>query len=209
MTSPNLDFEEELWNQGRRFVAGVDEVGRGAWAGPVVAAAVVFPEDSEFPPGVKDSKLLTPKKREELCHQISEVALAVSVGETSVSVIENKGIAIASEMAMEKALANLGLAVDYVLTDYFPLKGIGSSKQKNLKKGDVRCASIAAASIVAKVYRDSLMRRLDGHKGLDVYQFGRHKGYGTRLHQEAIVKFGVCRIHRVSFVPTRLIPNVK
>jgi len=201
---PNLDVEKELWGQGNRFIAGVDEAGRGAWAGPVVAAAVILPQGVEIPPGLRDSKLLTPKKREELSEQIKEIAVSFSVGEIPVSTIEKKGIAVAAQMAMRKALRNLKPSPDFVLVDYFTLKYFKKSSQRAIKKGDVYCASIAAASILAKVFRDRLMRELDHHPEFKVYQFGKHKGYGTKLHQEAIAKFGVCRIHRVLFIPKRL-----
>lgn len=203
MDLPNLDLEQELWRQGYRFVAGVDEVGRGAWAGPVVAAAVVFPQDFKVPQGLRDSKLLTPRQREELCDQIRKVAVSLSVGEVPPSTIERKGIVSASEMAMRKAIRGLDPQADFLITDYFSLRYIKKSRQRAVKKGDVYCVSIAAASIVAKVYRDTLMRKFDDHVYLSVYQFGKHKGYGTKLHQQAIREYGVSRIHRASFIPER------
>ncbi len=209
MIFPNLDTEKNLWDQGHRFIAGIDEVGRGAWAGPVVAAAVIFPRNFELPQGLRDSKLLTPKKREELDKQIKEVALGFSVGSTSVVMIEKKGIAVASQVAMRKAVRSLDPKPDFLLTDYFALKYIRKSCQQAIKKGDVYCVSIAAASILAKVFRDNLMRELDRRQEFEVYRFGKHKGYGTKFHQEAITRFGVSRIHRVSFVPRSLIPNLK
>lgn len=209
MTFPNLDIEKKLWEQGYRFVAGVDEVGRGAWAGPVVAAAVIFPPDVEIPKGLRDSKLLTPKRREELNEKIKEIALGFAVGECGSSIIEQKGIAVATQMAMRKALRALNLEPDFTLVDYFTIRYLKKSCQKAITKGDLYCVSIAAASIVAKVYRDNLMQELDNHRDFEVYQFGKHKGYGTKLHQEAIREFGVSKIHRRSFVPKDLIANVE
>ena len=205
MVFPTLNIEKELWSQGYSHIAGIDEVGRGAWAGPVVAAAVVFSPDITVPKGLCDSKLLTPKKREELDEQIKEVALDFAVGEISPLTIEKKGIAIAAQMAMRKALRKLSPEPDFSLIDFFTLKYIKKTSQRAIKKGDLHCVSIAAASIIAKVYRDNLMRELDNHKDFEAYQFGKHKGYGTKLHQEMIAKFGVSRVHRVSFVPKELL----
>ena len=201
MILPNLRIEQELWKQGYRYVAGVDEVGRGAWAGPVVAAAVIFPPEVKIPQGLRDSKLLTPKRREELNEKIKEIALGFAVGECGSPIIEKKGIAIATQMAMRRALKKLSPEPDFSLIDYFTLKYIKKSTQKAVKKGDLHCASIAAASIVAKVYRDNLLRELDDDKEFEVYQFGKHKGYGTKFHQEAIRRYGVSSVHRASFVP--------
>jgi len=202
---PTLDIEKDLWNQGYRFIAGIDEAGRGSWAGPVVAAAVVFSPNIKVPEGLRDSKLLTPKKREELDEQIREVAVGFAIGEVSVEGIEKRGIAVATQMAMRRALRDLDPEPDFSLIDYFTIQYIKKSSQKAVKKGDLHCVSIAAASIVAKVYRDNLMRQFDEDEEFGVYQFGKHKGYGTKSHQEAIREFGVCRIHRVSFIPGKLL----
>lgn len=204
MILPTLNIEKNLWNQGYSHIAGIDEVGRGAWAGPVVAAAVVFPQDVEIPQGLRDSKLLTPKRREKLSEEIKEIALSFAVGECGSSIIEKKGIAVATQMAMRRALKKLKPEPDFSLIDYFTLKYIKKSCQKAVKKGDLHCASIAAASIVAKVYRDDLMRQLDDDGEFEPYQFGKHKGYGTKLHQEVIREHGICRVHRVSFIPNEL-----
>ncbi len=184
-------------------------MGRGAWAGPVVAAAVVLPQDVKVPNGLRDSKLVTAKKREELFGQIKKIAVSFSIGSVSVATIEKRGIAIAAQMAMRRALRSLDPEPDFSLIDFYTLKYIKKSCQQAIKKGDVYCVSIAAASILAKVFRDNLMRELGRRQEFEVYQFGKHKGYGTRLHQEAITKFGVSRIHRVSFVPKDLMSNVK
>ena len=207
MVYPNLNIEKKLWDQGFCHIAGIDEVGRGAWAGPVVAAAVILSQDAKIPEGLRDSKLLTSKRREELNEKIKETALGFAVGECGSPIIEKKGIASATQMAMRKALRALKPQPDFSLIDYFCLDGIAESKQRAVKKGDLHCASIAAASIIAKVYRDDLMRKLDREKKFKVYQFGKHKGYGTKLHQEAIVKYGVTRAHRISFIPEDLMSN--
>ena len=201
---PNLKIEQELWSQGYSYIAGVDEAGRGSWAGPVVAAAVILPRGVKIPNGLRDSKLLTPKKREELAEEIRKVAVSFAVGEISVKVIEKHGISLANQMAMRKALRGLEPEPDFSLIDYITLKYIKKSCQQAITKGDLYCASIAAASIIAKVFRDNLMRKLDDDEEFEVYQFGKHKGYGTKFHQEAIREFGVSRIHRVSFVPGEL-----
>ncbi len=204
MVHPTFDIEKELWDQGHSYIAGVDEAGRGSWAGPVVAAAVVFPPKLKIPKGLRDSKLLSPKKRRGLYKKIKEVALCFAVGQTSPKVIDKKGISKANQQAMRKALGGLDPQPDFSLIDYFRLDGVEESKQRAVKKGDLYCASISAASIIAKVFRDDLMRQLDDDEEFAVYRFGKHKGYGTKLHQEAIAKFGVSRIHRVSFVPKEL-----
>jgi ribonuclease HII len=201
---PDLNIEKKLWIQGYRFVAGVDEVGRGSWAGPVVAAGVVFPQDVKLPEGLRDSKLLTSKRREELDKEIREISLALAVGECGSPVIEEKGIAVAAQLAMSKALDALDPQPDFSLIDYFELDSVEKSRQRGVEKGDLRCASISAASIIAKVYRDDLMRKLDDDEEFKVYQFGKHKGYGTKLHQQLICEHGVCGIHRISFVPEEL-----
>lgn len=201
MILPNLNIEKELWDQGFHFIAGVDEVGRGAWAGPVVAAAVILPPNVGILKGLRDSKLLAPKKREEFSEKIKEIALGFTVGECGSPIVEKKGIAVATQMAMRKALRTLNPEPDFTLVDYFTIRYLKKSCQKAITKGDLYCGSIAAASIVAKVYRDNLMRELDNHKDFEVYQFGKHKGYGTKLHQEMIGKHGVSEVHRASFVP--------
>lgn len=201
MVYPTLDIEKKLWDQGYSRIAGVDEVGRGAWAGPVVAAAVILPQNVKIPEGLRDSKLLTPQTREKLDKRIKEIATSFAVGQTSVEVIEKRGIAVATQMAMRQALRLLEPEPDFSLIDFYTLKYVRKSYQKAIKKGDLHCASIAAASILAKVFRDHLMRELDNQQEFRLYQFGKHKGYGTKLHQEIIQKHGCCRIHRLSFIP--------
>ena len=197
MILPTLNFEKELWDRGFRFVCGLDEVGRGSFAGPVVVGAVVFPPDIEKMEGVADSKLLKPKVREKLALKIKDQALCWSVAEISVRDINKAGISKATQMAFRKALRLLLVQADFVLVDAFYIKHLNRKKQKPIKKGDRDCFSIAAASIIAKVYRDELM--VNTHRKYPQYGFAKHKGYGTKEHREAIKKYGLSKIHRKSF----------
>lgn len=206
MITPTLNHERKLWDAGYRFLAGIDEVGRGAWAGPVVAAAVIFPPDIELPENLRDSKLLTAEKRRELNKRIRELAVSCAVAEINVNTINRVGISKASQSAMRKAIRELDPSPDFYLIDYFKIRYIPKKKQLNLKKGDKYCASIAAASIIAKVYRDRLMEEV--HCKFEEYRFCDHKGYGTKAHQEAIMKHGLSNLHRLSFVPERLLRDL-
>lgn len=197
MIFPTLNFEKELWKKGYLRVCGIDEVGRGSFAGPVVAGAVVFPKDITLPEGITDSKLLKPRQREKLAEEIKKVALCWAVSEVSVRYINKLGIGKATQMAFRKALKLLDKQADFVLIDAFNIKHLNRKRQKAVKKGDRACISIAAASIIAKVYRDKLMKKLS--KKYPKYDFSKHKGYGTRFHREAIKKYGLCRLHRKSF----------
>lgn len=197
MIIPTLNLEKALWKSGYRCVAGLDEVGRGSFAGPVAVGAVVFPKDVILPEGIADSKLLTPKQREKLAEQIKNVAFAWSVAVISVPYINKLGIGQATQMAFRKALRLLSAQADYVLIDAFYIKHLSRKKQKPIKDGDKICASISAASIIAKVYRDDLMRKL--HVKYPQYGFEKHKGYGTKEHRDAIKKHGLSKIHRRSF----------
>jgi len=191
-----LAFESKLWDQGYLKVAGVDEVGRGPLAGPVVAACVVFPQNL-FLPGVNDSKKLTSKKREELFDLIMENALDVGIGIVKENVIDRMNILNASLTAMWKAIDQLKSPPDFILVD-------GNQKIPNLSfpqmpviKGDSLSLSIASASIIAKVTRDRIMVKY--HKKYPEFGFDEHKGYSTQLHIEALKTFGPCKIHRQSF----------
>lgn len=199
MSKPFANFDEEisLWVQGFDFVAGVDEVGRGAWAGPLVAAAVVFPKNIKFPEKLYDSKLLKPRTREELSKLIYQNAYSVSIGISGVSFINNFGVGKANHKAFRKAVRGLSIEPQRILVDAFYIKQLKRNIQKPIKKGDRVCASIAAASIVAKVYRDYLMRRLS--RLYPVYGFGANKGYGTKFHQDAIKTSNLSSVHRKSF----------
>jgi ribonuclease HII len=198
---PTLAHEQRLWRAGCRVVAGLDEVGRGAWAGPIVAAAVVFAPLDEVPralAGVRDSKQLSPEARAELCRAIEERALGVGVGMMPPELIDCMGISAANRLAMAAALDNVGCAPEHLLVDYFRLPSL-PTPQTPITDGDALCFSIAAASIVAKVTRDRLMEELDGcHPG---YGFAHHKGYGTAEHRRALDALGLCLQHRRSFAP--------
>lgn len=197
MVYPTLRIEQSLWNLGYSLVCGLDEVGRGCFAGPVVVGAVIFPKGCGLIDGVADSKLLKPRQREKLSEQIKSCALFWSVAETSVARINKLGITKATQMAFRKAIKLLDKSPDFVLIDAFYIKHFNRKHQKAVKNGDQICASISAASIIAKVYRDKLMKKL--HKKYPNYGFAKHKGYGTKLHQEAIRLYGLSRIHRKSF----------
>jgi len=197
-----LAFEQELWAGGYRAVAGVDEVGRGAWAGPVVAAAVVLPPDiSRLAPllgRVDDSKRLTPTARAELYEPILACALAAGVGRVEAVDIDRIGIAPATREAMRRALAALAVPPDYILLDYLTLPDM-TCPQRGVPHGDALCLAIAAASVIAKVTRDRWMTEQDAvYPG---YDFAQHKGYGTAGHRGAIARLGPCALHRMSFAP--------
>jgi ribonuclease HII len=194
---PTLEFERILWNNGFSRIAGIDEAGRGAWAGPVAAAAVILPTDASLTQTlnrVRDSKLMTPLARETWAPRIKESAAGWGVGFASAEEIDALGIVPATKLAATRALENL--FPDYLITDYLIFPEI-DLPQTALVKGDQRSLSVAAASVLAKTARDAQMRELDGQ--FPGYGFARHKGYGTRLHQEAIKKLRRCKIHRKSF----------
>ena len=188
-------FEENARNWGFQVLAGLDEAGRGPLAGPVVAGAVVFPPIRTVR-GVKDSKLLSAEQRDAAFARIQSRALAVGVGVIEAGEIDRLNILRASLRAMELALANLPLTPDFLLIDGRDRLSF-SAEQQAIPKGDRRCLSIAAASIIAKVTRDRLMSAY--HEDYPEYNFARHKGYATREHLEAIRKYGCCPIHRQSF----------
>lgn len=194
---PTLEIESKLWKQGYNFVCGIDEVGRGCFAGPVVVGAVIFSSDCIIPEGIADSKLLKPKKREELAEEIKRCSVSWAVAEVSVSAINKVGIGKATQIAFRKVVKSLDKSPDFVLIDAFYIKHLNRKRQKAVKDGDKICSSISAASIIAKVYRDKLMKRL--HKKYPKYMWGKNKGYGTKDHQEAIRKHGLTRLHRRSF----------
>jgi ribonuclease HII len=195
-TAAPYRFEAHAWRTGLTRVAGVDEAGRGPLAGPVVAAAVVIAPNRRLR-GVADSKLLPPDRREELFVLIQERAVAVGVGIVDHLTIDRVNILEATRLAMQQALAVLAVAPELVITDFVALRGC-PCPQRNLVDGDARCASVAAASIVAKVTRDRLMRELDSE--YPAYGFARHKGYATAEHIAAIDRHGLCPQHRRSFV---------
>jgi ribonuclease HII len=189
-------FEAQAWRTGLTRVAGVDEAGRGPLAGPVVAAAVVIAPDRRIR-GLADSKVLPAERREELYGLIQERAVAVGVGIVDHLTIDRINILEATRLAMGQALTALALVPELIITDFVPLR-IVPCPQRNLIDGDARCASVAAASIVAKVTRDRLMCEIDTK--FPAYGFARHKGYATAEHIAAIDRHGLCPLHRRSFV---------
>jgi ribonuclease HII len=188
-------YEAQAWRAGVARVAGVDEVGRGPLAGPVVAAAVVL-DPTRRVKRLTDSKLLTAERREELYSLILERALAVGVGVIDHLTIDRINILQATIRAMQDAVAGLAVVPELVITDFVALPML-PCPQRNLVDGDARCATVAAASIVAKVTRDRLM--LEADQQFPEYGFARHKGYGTADHLAALDKHGACPIHRRSF----------
>lgn len=190
-----LNFERVLWKSGIRSVAGVDEVGVGPLAGPVVAAAVIFPPGTELA-GVDDSKQLEPEQRVKLAAAIRQSATAIGVGLAEVSEIDHLNIYHAALLAMRRAIEALSLKPEHLLIDARVIPGI-SIPQNSFNKGDGINFSIAAASIIAKTHRDRLMEELE--KTYPGYGFAQHKGYGTSEHQNAIRGLGPCPIHRLSY----------
>ena len=198
---PDTFFETQLWDSGLYHVAGLDEAGRGALAGPVAVGAVILPNDpgilSQTLAGVRDSKQMTPLERDSLAPRIKEVALTWSVAFASAEEIDTLGIVHATRLAALRALNQLAISPQYLLTDFrLELPQLEIS-QTALVKGDALCLSIAAASVLAKTARDELMRDLDGH--YQGYGLGKHKGYGTQAHRLALKRLGTSPIHRKSF----------
>ncbi|NIA23257.1 MAG: ribonuclease HII [Proteobacteria bacterium] len=193
-------IERKLWEQNIRFVAGIDEVGRGPLAGPVVASSVVLPYGKIFD-GIDDSKKLSPDKREKMFHIILENAISIGIGYVDSMIIDKINILQATFEAMKRAICNMNVVPDYLLIDgSYELDGVPLF-QKAVVKGDSKSQCIAAASIVAKVYRDRLMEGFDIE--YPMYNFSRNKGYGTKEHIEALMKYGPCKIHRFSFAPVK------
>jgi ribonuclease HII len=200
--SPGVEYEQALLAAGHRFIAGLDEAGRGCWAGPVVAAAVVLAPHTLATPhtlaGVDDSKALTAHQRDAAYERIAGVAESVGVGIVPAYLIDAYGIVPATRLAMTVALLALAVPVEALLIDALRLD-IPSLPQQALIRGDAQSLSIAAASIVAKVTRDRLMHTAD--RAWPGYGFAAHKGYGTAAHQHALRSLGVCPFHRRTFRP--------
>jgi len=190
------EIEKELFRNGYNIIAGIDEAGRGPLAGPVVAAAVILPENM-FVEGINDSKKISKAKRESIFKIIKEEALGVGVGIVDNETIDKINILNATKLAMVNAIKDLTIPPQYLLIDALELSDI-YIKQKGIIGGDSKSISIAAASIVAKVTRDSLMEEYDGE--YPQFKFGVHKGYGTAEHYERIKKYGITPIHRKSFL---------
>lgn len=192
-----LRYERALWARGLTRVAGVDEVGVGPLAGPLVAAAVILPPEVDLR-GVDDSKKLTGAVRTRLCEEIKARAVAVGLGIVAVEEVDRLNTFWAALEAMRRAVQALPLSAEHVLVDARRIPGV-DLPQESLVKGDRRSYSIAAASIVAKVERDAMMAALDGD--YPEYGFARHKGYGTAQHLAALARYGPCPAHRRSFLP--------
>jgi ribonuclease HII len=200
---PGLVLERQLCRQGWRLIAGIDEVGRGAWAGPVVAAAVILPCDDprlrRALTGVTDSKLLTARQRERLYLVIQAVAVGVGVGGAAAAEVDRCGLMSATRAAMQRAVAMLNPQPQALLIDAVDLRSVVALPQKWPIHGETRSLSIAAASIVAKVNRDRWMVGLEAR--CPGYSFDRHKGYGTALHVAALGRLGISEAHRQTYAP--------
>lgn len=210
MTSPSLAYERELWRQGFKIVAGIDEVGRGAWAGPLIAAAVVLHASSHLQsesistssspvlsPMLRDSKKLSASQRENVVKEIKKLATCWGIGAVSVEEINEVGVGKANELAMKRAIMSLPTLPEFILIDgNMPLSEY-EGQQKVVVGGDGSIASISAASILAKVHRDKLMVELGA--AYPQYHFDKHKGYGTKLHQQAIIDHGLSPMHRSNY----------
>ena len=204
-------FEKDLWNRGVDLVAGVDEVGRGSLAGPLVVCACIINkkhlfEYAENDPRVqlysqvKDSKKLTARKRSILDEFLQSESISYSLVEIDNRQVDELGISAATQVAFFRAIKKLPVKPQHVLTDTFEIKKLAQQNQTNIVRGDNKSISIAAASIVAKVYRDQLMVDLhNNHEKYQKYGFDRHKGYGTQMHRDAIKEHGHSDVHRLSF----------
>lgn len=205
---PTLDIERALWANGALWIAGIDEAGRGALAGPVAAGAVILPQIKNFTSelkGVRDSKKMTPAQRKYWNLTIREAAVSYGVGLASAKEIDTLGINPATKLAARRAIKALSVVPDHLLIDHFQLPGFQIS-QTSLPKGDVISLSIAAASVLAKTTRDALLCELDiQYPG---YEFNKHKGYGTAAHMDAIMTYGSTPEHRKSFEPIKSMGGV-
>lgn len=201
---PDLHKELALREQGFRFIAGLDEAGRGAWAGPVAAAAVILPLDqpdlAERLSGLDDSKRLTSVQRDQFFELIQQTALAVGVGLAPAELVDTVNVLEATRQAMQQALTELSLPPDYLLLDHVRLPAV-NLPQDAFPKADQISLSVAAASVVAKVTRDRLMVQLS--RQYPGYAFERHKGYGTATHRAALAQLGPCCLHRRSYKPIK------
>jgi ribonuclease HII len=198
---PTFYEEKLLWNKGINLVAGIDEVGRGAFAGPLVTAAVIFPKNCVFVDSdlhtINDSKVLSPKRRQILSEKIKNAALCYSINEIPLSYINKYGIGKAAQLGFYHSVKTLITPPDFCLIDAFFISRVKKTIQKPIIKGDSLSISIAAASIIAKVHRDELMEKL--HQLVPMYNFSQNKGYGTKFHREQIKIHGLSSFHRLSF----------
>jgi len=206
--APHFQFEIALWEQGVSIVAGIDEAGRGALAGPVAAGALVFPADPSLIlllDGVRDSKQMTPAARERWAERLKSLCISWGVGFASAQEIDKLGIVPATRLAAQRAVMGLAVQPGHLLIDYLELPSI-PIPQTPLVKGDSRSLSIAAASILAKTGRDALLCELESQ--YPGYSLAQHKGYGTAAHLNALERLGASPIHRSSFKPRRLVVDI-
>lgn len=196
ITTLGLDFERQALSEGFRYIAGLDEVGRGCIAGPVVAAACILDIEKPYPAKLNDSKKLTAKVRENIATELKETAIGYAFGIVEAEEIDRINILEATKLAMLQALAQLDPKADYLLIDALHLKGV-EQPQKAIIKGDSISASIAAASVLAKTFRDELMTHY--HETFPQYGFASHKGYGSAAHYAALKQHGHSPLHRISF----------
>lgn len=195
----NFKYEQELWQRKYKLICGIDEVGRGAWAGPIVAAGVIFDSEKDIE-GIRDSKTITKKKRDELFEIIKDQALTWTIQEVSNDEIDQIGVGQANSLVIDKVINALDPRPDYALIDKATVTEYKIKiPWETIIKGDNKVFSIAAASILAKVYRDNLMSELE--EQYPGYGFAEHKGYGTKLHREMLDKLNICEIHRKSYKP--------
>ena len=207
-SSPTLSKELALHQQGCCFVAGLDEAGRGAWAGPVVAAAVIFPLDvpdlAQTLSGLRDSKKLTPEQRHTWFERIQAMALATAVGLSPASLVDEINVVQATRVAMQQAINRLAISPHYLLIDHLVLPGIALPQDSFPKAEDISL-SVAAASVIAKVTRVRMM--VPRHQTYPAYAFDRNKGYGTAAHRTALQRVGPCPLHRLSYKPVQVLFN--
>ena len=191
------NIENELYGKGFKFIGGIDEAGRGPLAGPVVVACVVMPKDSMIE-GVNDSKKISEKKREKLYEEIIKSAISYEVGIINQNTIDEINILNATKLGLTTAIKGLSIKPEIILVDALTNIDTCGIKYQSIIKGDAKCYSIACASIIAKVTRDRIMRQWD--EIYPQYGFEKHKGYGTAMHIQAIKEYGLCPLHRHSFV---------
>jgi len=232
MNTPNLEIELALKNRGYTSIAGLDEVGRGPWAGPIVACAVILPVSENVRiENLNDSKKLTQKRRETVEKKVRGMAISIGIGSVDIDIIDKIGIGKANKLAFLKSLLELEKLPDYILLDYLSisindlnlltytnftknkkalaldkLEDLIKNRQKSIKFGDSISSSIAAASVVAKIHRDDLMRKI--HSKYPKYNFFCNKGYPSKEHIQALHTWGPCEIHRKSFAPIKKLLNL-
>lgn len=211
MIIPDISLESSLWKQGFANVAGIDEAGKGPWAGPVTAGTVIIHTEKQIVPSVRDSKLMSVQQREKAYEQICHYSSAYGVGIVSAEEIDSIGIDTAVRKAMLMALTNaeenFGAIIEHVLVDGSKTKPLEKYSSQRIKKGGLYHYSISAGSILAKVTRDRIMKKMAEKYSL--YGFDHHVGYGTKTHIDALQKYGPCAIHRKSFAPIKKFFSMK